>query len=390
MFSRNRPVLDFMVGSLGDNVHQCRRNNKISFKNRLIKYPFENDLASLPLEDNYECLRDFVYNAHQARYPDPANLREWLLARFGTSICEKYLFPYTEKVWNVPVEELSMLWADRIPTPDPDDLLRSALGYPTEGYLHQLHYHYPLRGGYQAISEAWAEGLDVAYGFEVASIERTAAGTLAVSDDASTREYDRLVSTMPLPELVKVARFEIPERVREAVAGLRINPMLVVSLGIRGEDPDEYTAIYFPEPDFLVNRISFPRTFSPHNAPDGTYSIQAEITCDPADPIWRASDEYAVDHVVSGLVSRGIVPSPDDVILRDVARARYAYVVYDVGYERRVETVRDWFREQGIELVGRFSFFEYVNVDGALERALDVAGRLNGAPVRLEQVAGTR
>src|SRR5712691_9810832 len=86
MFSRNQPVLDFMVGSLGENVHRCRRNNKISFKNALIKYPFENDLASLPLEDNYECLRDFVYNPHKARYPEPANLREWLLAQFGTAI----------------------------------------------------------------------------------------------------------------------------------------------------------------------------------------------------------------------------------------------------------------------------------------------------------------
>jgi protoporphyrinogen oxidase len=40
LFSRDQQILDFIVASLGDNVSRCRRNNKISFKNRMIKYPF--------------------------------------------------------------------------------------------------------------------------------------------------------------------------------------------------------------------------------------------------------------------------------------------------------------------------------------------------------------
>ena len=55
MFSKNKAVLDFMVQSLGDNVLQCRRNNKISYKGRLTRYPFENDLAALDVEDNFRC-----------------------------------------------------------------------------------------------------------------------------------------------------------------------------------------------------------------------------------------------------------------------------------------------------------------------------------------------
>ena len=51
IFSRDKPILDFIVNSLGENVHQCKRNNKISFKDKLVKYPFENDLSTLDLED---------------------------------------------------------------------------------------------------------------------------------------------------------------------------------------------------------------------------------------------------------------------------------------------------------------------------------------------------
>jgi protoporphyrinogen oxidase len=384
MFSRNRAVLDFMVASLGENVHQCRRKNRISFAGRLVKYPFENDLGSLPVEDTFECLRDFLMNDETARYPDPANLEEWLLARFGRGICERYLFPYNEKVWNIPVASLSMLWADRIPKPDPQDVLRSALGIETEGYLHQLFYHYPLRGGYQAISEAWARRSEVTYDYAVNRIERREAGGWRITDGRSPRDYDRLISTIPVHELVELVDLEIPDAVREAVASLIVNPLIVVSLGIEGVDEQQLTAVYFPERDFLVNRISFPATFSPHNAPPGTHSIQAEITCTRDAAIWKAPDSEAAEHVVSGLAARGLIANADAVLHSIVTRRQYAYVVYDVGYERRAQLVRSWFSEHNIELVGRFSFFEYVNVDGAVERALEVAGRLNGAPVRLE------
>ncbi len=112
MFSKNKAVLDFMVASLGDNVHRCRRNNKIAYGGKLVKYPFENDLASLPTEEAYECVRDYFINPWRDRYPEPDDLREWFLHNFGQAMCEKYFFPYNEKVWNLPVAKLSMSWAD--------------------------------------------------------------------------------------------------------------------------------------------------------------------------------------------------------------------------------------------------------------------------------------
>ncbi len=43
MFSKNKEVLDLMVGLLGDNVHKLRRSNKIYHDGRFVKYPFENE-----------------------------------------------------------------------------------------------------------------------------------------------------------------------------------------------------------------------------------------------------------------------------------------------------------------------------------------------------------
>ncbi len=381
MFSRNKPVLDFMVGSLGGNVQQCRRNNKISFKGRLVRYPFENDLGALDLEDNFRCTWGYFNNPFKAKYPKPKNLEQWLLSVFGEGICEAYLFPYNRKVWNLPVSRLSMLWADRIPRPPAETILRAALGYPTEGYLHQLFYHYPKRGGYQAISEAFARKAGpVRLGYNVTAVNRLKDGRWEITDGKTPLVYDRLVSTLPVHELVRMATFPIPDRVRQAVRRLIVNPMFIISLGVRGVDSEQMTAIYFPEKDFLVNRVSYPATFSAENAPAGHHSIQAEITCRPNDATWRMSDAAILEHVIAGLEQRKLVRR-GDIAFTDVRRSRYSYVVYDADYEKNVKIVRDWFPRQGLHLVGRFSYFEYVNVDGAIERAMEIAGRMNGAPV---------
>ena len=62
MFSKNKDVLALMIEVLDGNVRQGRRENRIWFKGRLVKYPFENDLASLPKEDNFECIYGYIVN----------------------------------------------------------------------------------------------------------------------------------------------------------------------------------------------------------------------------------------------------------------------------------------------------------------------------------------
>ena len=383
MFSKNKPVLDFMIRALDGNVMQCRRNNKISFKGKLIRYPFENDLAALDLEDNFQCTWQYFNNPYKAKYAKPKNLEQWLLSVFGKGICDAYLFPYNRKVWNLPVDRLSMLWADRIPCPPPETILRSALGQKTEGYLHQLFYHYPRHGGYQAISEGLARGTKpVHFHYDIKSIRKLPDGQWEITDGKSPMVFAELVSTMSVHDLVKVAKFPIPARVRAAVRSLIVNPMYVVSLGVRGEDPEKMTAIYFPEKEFLVNRVSYPATFSSENAPAGHYSLQAEITCRARSREWKMSDADILEHVIDGLEKRHLLKR-DTVVLTDVKRSKHSYVVYDADYERNVKIIRDWFPRQGIHLVGRFSYFEYINVDGAVARAMEIAGRINGRPVQL-------
>lgn len=378
LFSRDTEILNFIIQTLGDNVSQCRRNNKISFKDCILKYPFENDLKSLPLEDNYECIHDFIFNPYKEKFIAPNNMREWFLKTFGAGICSRYLFPYNEKVWNIPVENLSMALAERIPNPPPEDILKSSLGYSTEGYLHQLYYHYPKQGGYQAISEAWSHGSLITFQTKVAHIQKMPENKIKLIDqNGLARVYDRVISTMPVHDIIQILELEVPEEIQTAITQLIVNPMFIISFGLRGIDKNQFTAVYFPESEFWVNRISYPCTFSSLNGPTGHWSLQAEITCRKESAIWQKPDAEILLHVKQELQKRSLLPSDDKIILERVDRSDKSYVVYDVGYEENVTKVRNWFASLGIYLLGRFSYFEYINVDMAVTRAIQLAMKLN-------------
>jgi protoporphyrinogen oxidase len=378
LFSRDQVLLQFIIHTLGVNVNKCKRNNKIAFKDRMINYPFENDLKSLPLEDNYACIRDFLINPYKETYQFPSNMREWFLKTFGEGICSRYLFPYNEKIWNIPVEQLSMGLADRIPNPPAEDILKSSLGYHTEGYLHQLYYHYPLIGGYQAISEAWKINMPIQYEFNVDRIvwEKDKTMTLQ-STSGETKTYQHIVSTMPVHELVNKIDCHVPTDIKIAIDKLIVNPMFIISFGVRGKDENQYTAVYFPEKEFWVNRISYPCTFSSENGPKNHWSLQAEITCSKNSDIWNKTDAEILHHTKMGLQKRHLLPADNDIVLTRVDRQDYSYVVYDVGYEENIKKIRAWFRSKGIYLLGRFGYFEYINVDMALNRAIELAIELN-------------
>ena len=375
MFSRNELLLDCMVGSLGDNVHRCQRNNRVAIAGTFARYPLENDLAALPLPLRADAVLSLL--RAQEQESDPRNLAEWFEANFGDVLVSAYFRPYNEKVWNVPLEQLSMSWADRIPRPPVDDVIRGALGEVSEGYLHQLFYSYPLHGGYSALMDAWAAGVPAAELVTGAVVTRVVPNGQGVTVETTAGEWQfrTVVSTLPLRHLIGLMP-DVPDHVSEAVSRLVVNPMIVTTLGFEGRDPDQFTAVYIPDDDYPVNRVSYPSTFSPNNVPPGCFSIQAEITTTRGSPLLRWSDEQTVATVLDGLHDRGLVPKDSRLVFEKVERFDQAYVVYTDGFESDLQLATDWLESRKIVIHGRFGSHQYVNVDGCLERSIELARRL--------------
>ena len=372
MFSRNQQTLEYMVSLLGDNVHRARRANKIFYKGRYVKYPFENGLFDLEPQDRFECLYHYLHNDH----PAPSNFKEWIYRTFGTGLAEKYLIPYNEKIWNVPAEQMSLDWVEgRVPKPPVEDVIKAAVGVETEGYTHQLYFYYPATGGIEGIPGGMARrARNITPEFAVRHVRKIREGWL-VSDGQNERVYERVVSTLPIVEMASIFE-DVPREIVDCTASLRHNSLFTVTIGLSGERLPEYTAIYVPDPELVFHRLSFPAMFSPHNVPKGQSLVQAEITSNPGDGIWELSDEQVLQKVIAGLQSMDLV-RPGEICYTKVIRTQYGYVVQDFTYRKHLDKAKAYFEGQGIALCGRNAEFEYINMDQCIERGIQVAARLN-------------
>jgi protoporphyrinogen oxidase len=380
IFSRDKGALAFMQGVLGENRTVRERNTVVFYKGREVPYPFENGLYALPKDDLYACIHGFIQAliAHEKGIvPPPASFREWIEQTFGRGIADCYLVPYNEKIWKYPLGQMSTHWVEgRIPRPPVEDVIRAAIGIPTVGYAHQAVFSYPTEGGIQAMVRAIASPVEkhIRTGFTVKSV-RKEGGQYLVSDWEKTIRADRVISTIPLQALTPCLP-DVPEQVQEACTSLKYNSLFSVSLGIRGTVPP-ISWMYVPEKELgHFNRISFPSNYSDAVAPEGHASILAEITFRDGDPVASMTDRELVDHVVSGLCRMGVLPSPDAVMYSRVEREPYAYVIYDLDYLRNIRVVRDHVEARGIDLLGRFARFEYLNMDACIRAAMDFAEKV--------------
>ncbi|HEY5242172.1 MAG TPA: FAD-dependent oxidoreductase [Polyangiaceae bacterium] len=381
LFSKDKEALSHEIAVLGDNVHLAPRANKILYEGLHVKYPFENGIDILPKEQIVDILQTFIENPHRDK---PTNFREWLYHTFGDGLTNRYLLPYNEKIWKTPLDEMSLEWVDRVPRPPLVDLLKTAVGISTEGYTHQLHFHYPKVGGFESLPRAVAGklGAKVFTGFRVAKLQPCEGGWTVTSASGEERQYRQIIATIPIGTLF-TALGEVPGPVQTAADGLRYNSLRVALVGVTGTDLPPYTALYVPDPKSLYHRVCYNRVFSADRVPAGHSSVSCEITVSPGGELDSWSDERVLDRVVDDLVRDAIVER-DRVCYRAVHRERYAYVVYTTGYGDRVKTIREYTDSRGIHLAGRFAEFQYVNTDACVRRALDLARQLRGGDIAPE------
>ena len=374
IFSRDAEVLAFMRRMIAGNEQRNNRNTKIFYKGSFVKYPFENGLYELPPEDRFFCINGFVQNLIEVErdiVKKPENFREWIYYTFGPGLAECYMVPYNEKIWKYPTERMSLHWVDgRIPRPPVEDIIKSAIGIETEGYTHQAVFSYPLDGGIEALVRAIAKPVEkfIRTGFRVTSVKKTGTAWL-ISNGSETIEADTVICTIPVQHLLPCLD-SVPADVKSACNALVYNSIACITIGIKGDLPP-ISWMYIPDKKLgMTNRLSFPSNFSRLAAPEGCSSILAEITYQPGDEVATLPDAALIGEVTRMLEEMRIC-TPNQVVFSAVERQPFAYVVYDLAYQKNIAIVKDYCTSAGIPLVGRFAQFEYLNMDGVIRSVFD-------------------
>jgi protoporphyrinogen oxidase len=375
LYSKDAAVLAWMKHCAGGDAAfaEKHRNTRIRFEHRWVNYPFENGLGDLPPQANFECIRGYVQAWHSrelAKSGAPASFGAWIRWRFGEGIARHFMEPYNEKIWKRELDALTSDWvAGRVPDAPVEDVLRSSVGIKTEGYTHQSIFFYPLRGGFQAITDGIASTVlpRVRLSTPVRELVRTKAGW-----KVNGEEFDLAVSTLALTDLPALVP-GMPDAVAQAMRTLEYNGMVSILLGLERREHPDLSWIYLPHAvQGPANRVTFMSNYSPHNAPKGKSSFLCEVTV-------RGGEKFPGNElerqVLEGMSAAGLLRK-DEVLLTDRSEIRHAYVVFDHAYAARRKAIFSWMDSVDLVPLGRFGRFEYDNSDQCVIRARALAGQV--------------
>jgi UDP-galactopyranose mutase len=295
----------------------------------------------------------------------PANFEEFIYKVWGAGIAKHFAIPYNRKLWAVPLTEMETSWlGGRVPMPDLGEMIEGALSPVPKPMGPNDHFGYPLCGGFQALMDGFLPLLEgpVRTHADVVSIspsqhQITLKGNIKVP-------YQQLISTMPLPLLIRQMGNEAPPEVQKAASRLRYISVRCVHLGVGGENLTEKHWIYYHE-DTVFHRIFVQGSASPLcNAPGG-FGLTCEITYHADYKPLKWDGDELIQRCIDDCHRVGIFKPEDPIWAAVQVDMPHAYVIYDHERPRNVALIRDWLASQDIILAGRYSEWEYYNSDHA-------------------------
>ena len=386
LYSKDRKTLDWMLDRVGrDKLVQKDRNTRILWHDRYVPYPFENGIGHLTPEARYDCLKGYLEaaDARKQGAPCPPDFYSWIHWRMGYGLAKHFMLPYNAKVWDCDLHEMDSAWvAGRVPDAPIDDIIKAAVGLTTEGYTHQAVFWYPETGGFQALTDGIALGIEdrILLNNPVESL-RSKGDTWLVNGE----DFDLCINTIPLPILAEVFE-DLPVGLRDEIRELRPISLCNVLFGFPSDSPlDDLSWIYLPfKEQGPANRVTFFSNYSPQNAPAGHVSIMAEVTYRgdfEASPAW-------IDELAGYLESLSLLRRCD-VMHTQCYQSKYAYIDQNRAFPARIAKIREYLDHSGLLSIGRFARYEYHNSDQCIQQAFQVAAHVeryaaSGDPEPLE------
>lgn len=354
------------------------------FRGKWVTHPAQVNLHGLDPELLTQVIVDFV--EAQNNPPEIVNYADWLTAMYGKTFAENFPFAYTRKYWTVDPSKLGVDWVgSRMYPPKLDEVVRGALAEKNEGDFHYLKkLRYPKRGGYQSFLNGMRKDLDIQTSKKVVAVD-VAKNELRFEDGTSA-PFDKLVSSMPLDQLIPIIEgVEVPDAVVEAAKQLLCSSVVLVDVGVNRTDIFDHDWFYVYDEDISISRVHLPHRLSKENAPAGVECLQAEVYFSREKPL-ETPVEQLEERVVNEFIQMGIIRNHEEVAFTRTRTLQYANIVFDHNRQPALDIILPFVESLGIELIGRFGQWGYHWTDDATKSGWQAASNVTG--VSLETMFG--
>ena len=329
-----------------------------------LKHPAQNNLFPLPPSEKVRIISDFVKRP-QKEIKNINDYETWLRCQYGNYFAEHFPFAYTRKYWGMEPTKLETKWVGfRMHSPSLEEVLAGAFEEQKKNFYYTSVMKYPKYGGFRSILNKVKSEIELSLNKKAVLIDTEKQEVFF--DDGSCIKYKHLVSTLPLPEIIKMLP-NVPENVRKATENLRGTCGYQVSLGFNKPDIAKYLWFYIYDEDIPPARVYSPSLKSPDNAPQGCSSLQAEIFYANGTEIPPA--EEVLEKTVSKLKEMGLF-NDEDIVVKDIRFEPYANIIFDHNIYSCRKIVLDYLAEKNIKSIGRFGKWDYLWSHQAFESGI--------------------
>ena len=361
---RNDRMREWFMNLMGDLLRSCPPVGYVQTKEGKTKYPIQSNINELNEEAAEICWAG-LEDAHAKKMS--LSYREFLLNTFGQGLCDLFFFPYNEKCWKYPLDQMTsggQTW--NISKPNDSNT------YNAEGYYPRPAKNASIRG-MEILVRAMARKLcNLELGCEVLTID------LEKHDlwtNLGGYHYEsECVSTIPLPYLARLCN--MPTSLKNDVGKLRWNKVISIAVMLSGERPKNTGHwCYYADPQIPFSKLIYMTEFDEYNAPASGFGILVEVP-EAHNKHTLTKDELCGD-VIIALEKLGILNKTNHLINICTWEVDPAYVVFTKETPSIVDNCIEYFDKFGIKLLGRYGKWEYSSMAENIESGLDYALKFN-------------
>lgn len=346
------------------------RRSCIYSQQRFTRYPYQTNLFGLPAETIAACIEGFVNRS--CNQQQPKLFTDWVLHNFGAGFAHHFFFPYQQKIFDFPVEQLSASWTGRfVPKTSLRELILGAVedrGNEPIGYNAQ--FLYPTTGGIFL----WVEKLAGLLKNKITTNKKMVAIDLVCKKitfaDGTVTQYETLINTMPLKEFLQLINPHHP--LIAAAHHLQCNSVINFNIGVARPDVSDKHWVYFPEPEFPFYRVGFWHNFGTAMAPPNCSSLYGEISFLNRDHATQEKKLRAAKEQIKKIFS---IAEHEIVTEYDIF-IPHAYVIFDQWRDENLPNILQKLEEYSIFSVGRYGAWKYSSMQEGFLEGKEVAERL--------------
>lgn len=362
----------------GQDLNEVSRNAKIWLNGKTLPFPMRirDALFRLGPITSSRIIIDYVYQASLRRFFNNANkldsFESWGISKFGHSLYRLAFGDYSEKMWGLPGEQLSVKLArQKLIGFNLWNLILSTLGLLgrkkseamglSKKTLYDAYPKYGIGTFFDSLAEEIKKlGGAIELSSKITKIntegEQISEVVYETNGAVKTIQCQALVSSIPLPALCFLLPIDYFGTVQGAASRIHYRSLIVVNLLLDQDSFSNAHWFYLLDPRLMSNRLSEQKNLSKEACPPGRTLVTLDITCNKDDYLWKSDDGFLIGLAMHDLSIMGL--HPRTVLDAFVLKAADTYPVYSLGFEKNIEIILDRFKEcPNLFSIGRHGLF---------------------------------